>query len=93
MQLSCMFLCSSLSTNHLWPSGCEPTAVTYTSLMEAFARSSQPEIAEYILNEMKTGGTKPDSVTYAVLINGYCQSGEIGNAERVFRYKCLLFFL
>lgn len=66
-------------------SGCQCDEITYTSVMEAYTRNSQPFMAETLMEEMKRDGVRPSSVSYGVLISGYCQAGWLGDAERILR--------
>ncbi len=48
-----------------------PTIRTWTLLMHAFMRQSQPRAAEKVLTMMRQKGVQPDKVTWDTLIMGY----------------------
>ncbi|KAF9601990.1 hypothetical protein IFM89_024536 [Coptis chinensis] len=60
-----------------------PDAITYNSLLYAFAREGnvgkqgQHDLAFHLYKDMKSGGRNPDAITYNVLIDSLGKAGKI----------------
>ena len=55
--------------------GLRPDIVSYTSLLNAYGRSAQPEKAREVFNEMRKNSCKPNKVSYNALIDAYGSAG------------------
>lgn len=64
----------------------EPNAITYTSVMDAYARSKNPERAEKVLfrllEDANNGNEELSSVTCDTILNAWAQQGTPESAER-----------
>ncbi|KAL2541414.1 Pentatricopeptide repeat-containing protein [Abeliophyllum distichum] len=65
--------------------GISPSQVTFTILIDAFARSFDMEKAVQVLSCMNKANLVPDVCTYGVLINGWCYQGNMKEASKLFR--------
>ncbi|KAJ0081855.1 hypothetical protein Patl1_12033 [Pistacia atlantica] len=65
--------------------GITPSKVTYTILIDAFARSDHMEKAFQIHAFMEKAGLVPDVYTYGVLIHGLCMKGNMKEASKLFK--------
>ncbi|KAJ0017410.1 hypothetical protein Pint_11818 [Pistacia integerrima] len=65
--------------------GITPSKVTYTILIDAFARSDHMEKAFQIHAFMEKAGLVPDVYTYGVLIHGLCMKGNMREASKLFK--------
>ncbi|KAL0712939.1 hypothetical protein Bca4012_019917 [Brassica carinata] len=65
--------------------GIKPSEVTYTILIDTFARSDNMEKAIQLRTSMENLGLVPDVHTYSVLIHGFCIKGQMNEASMLFR--------
>ncbi|CAN1805562.1 Pentatricopeptide repeat-containing protein At3g09650, chloroplastic [Linum perenne] len=69
--------------NKMRSKGIPPTKVSYTTLMKAFARSGQPNLASKVFDEMqKDSRVKVDLVAWNMLVEGYCKLGLVQEAKK-----------
>jgi pentatricopeptide repeat protein len=65
--------------------GISPSAVSYTTLMKAFGRNSQPKQVHLVFEEMRSDpSVKTDAVAWNVLLDSYCRNGRAADAKRMF---------
>lgn len=70
--------------NEMRARGITPTKVSYTTLMKAFALSSQPKLANKVFDEMlRDPRVKVDIVAWNMLVEGYCRLGLVEEAKKI----------
>ncbi|CDP06702.1 unnamed protein product [Coffea canephora] len=70
--------------NEMRARGIAPTKISYTTLMKAFASSSQPKLANKVFDEMLNDPRiKVDMVAWNVLVEGYSRLGKVEEAKNV----------
>lgn len=70
--------------NELRARAIAPTKISYTTLMKAFASSSQPKLANKVFDEMlKDPRIKVDMVAWNMLVEGYSRLGKVEEAKNV----------
>lgn len=70
--------------NEMRARGIAPTKISYTTLMKAFALSSQPKLANKVFDEMlRDPRVKVDIVAWNMLVEGYCRMGLVEEAKRI----------
>ncbi|KXT03653.1 hypothetical protein AC578_5127 [Pseudocercospora eumusae] len=52
---------------------CQPTVYTWSIFVDGFTRHGQMQLAEQVLNYMRTKGIEPNRVTYNTLVKGYAK--------------------
>lgn len=65
--------------------GIEPSAASFSSIMDAYAKVSNVDRAEYWLTQMFRAGVAPEVVSYSAVINACGQAGQTERARRVFK--------
>lgn len=62
--------------------GIKPNAITYNTILNAFAQCKAMHRAPMLLQEMRDAQPpiEPDIVTYSTIVKGYCASGELDKA-------------
>ena len=75
--------------------GLQPDAQTYTSVIDAIARSGRnPEQAQVIVDRMRKAGMSPNVITYNAVINGRFGLDVTFNTPRVnFALMYLTYYL
>jgi pentatricopeptide repeat protein len=69
--------------NEMRSRGVAPSAVSYTTLMKAFAASGQPKVAHKVFDEMeKDPRVMVDRAAWNMLVEGYCQQGLLETAKQ-----------
>nr|POF05154.1 pentatricopeptide repeat-containing protein, chloroplastic [Quercus suber] len=64
--------------------GIAPTKISYTTLMEAFALSGQPKLANQVFDEMLDDPrVKADLISWNMLVEGYCRLGLLVEAQKI----------
>lgn len=62
-----------------------PTEISYTTLMNALARTGEPQLVAEVFQEMRTHAwMRVDVVAWNVLIDGYCRAGQMEAAKQSF---------
>ncbi|KAK7267608.1 hypothetical protein RIF29_20286 [Crotalaria pallida] len=70
--------------NEMRARGIAPTKVSYTTLMKAFALSSQPKLAHKVFDEMFSDRqVRVDLIAWNMLVEGYCRLGLVEEAKKV----------
>lgn len=70
--------------NEMREQGINPSKVSYTTLMKAFALNNQPKLAQNVFDEMvKDRRVKVDRVAWNMLIEGYCRLGLVEDAKKL----------
>lgn len=70
--------------NEMRARGIAPTKISYTTLMKAFASSSQPKLANKVFYEMlKDPRITVDMVAWNMLVEGYSRVGNVEEAKNV----------
>lgn len=70
--------------NEMRARGITPSKISYTTLMKAFALSSQPKLANKVFDEMfHDPRVKVDIVAWNMLVEGYCRLGLVEEAKKV----------
>eukprot|EP00850_Spirogloea_muscicola_P003622 SM000014S00410 [mRNA] locus=s14:1188288:1192650:+ [translate_table: standard] len=64
--------------------GCEPSLVTYNSVMHAYGKANLLDEAKAVFDHMSTLGKKLDTVTYGTLIDLYSKAGRHKDAIDIF---------
>jgi pentatricopeptide repeat protein len=65
--------------------GCQPSKVTYNTLIHMYAKANQEQKAEEVFGEMKEGGLIPGTFTYNILLNMCAESGQVQRLEELFQ--------
>ncbi|KAG8498799.1 hypothetical protein CXB51_005699 [Gossypium anomalum] len=63
--------------------GLEPTAVTYTTLLNAYCKDGNRRCMLELLQEMHANGIRPTHVTYTVIIKGLCKQRKLQEAVQL----------
>lgn len=63
----------------------DPNMVTYTTLINAYCKNDNLNMAKEIFDSMMLRGVGPDLFALTSIINGYCTYGKIEEAMRLFR--------
>jgi len=63
---------------------CEPSIVTYNSVMHALGRAGRVDEACNVFKQMITKGVRPDSVSYNILIDCLGKAGQLDRAFELF---------
>lgn len=62
-----------------------PSQVTYNALISACARSSEPELACVVFEDMQAAGLDADKFTYASLIDAHAKRGDVDTSFEISR--------
>ena len=62
----------------------EPDVFAYNALISGFCKANQIELANKVLDRLRSRGFSPDVVTYNIMIGSLCSRGMIESAFKVF---------
>lgn len=62
-----------------------PSQITYNALISACARSSEPELARAVFEDMQAAGLDADKFTYAGLIDAHAKRGDVDTSFEISR--------
>ena len=65
--------------------GVKADAVSYCTMIDAFAQSGELHRAEQWLEKMEASGLQVSSGTYGLLVNAVAKMGDVGRVERIFK--------
>jgi len=72
------------SAETLFGAHSNPSAVSYTTLMQSYIRSGDVSGAEEVWRRMLAGGVQPDIVTYNVMMSAHAKKSDYAAVERKF---------
>lgn len=62
----------------------EPTAISFTSVINGFAATSRPaEASKWLMRMLNTKSVAPDTVAFNTVLNAYAQAGDAAGALRM----------